>query len=330
MGCLSDGCVAGIRRPLLHKMIEIENLRKDFDGTAAVDGISLEVRRGETLVLLGTSGCGKTTTLRMINRLIVPTSGIIRVEGKDTSREEPVKLRRKIGYMIQGIGLFPHRTIEENILTVPRLLGWSTARCRSRLEDLVQIVNLPQSLLARHPQELSGGQRQRAGLARALAADPPIVLMDEPFGALDPVTRQQVRREFLRIESLTAKTIVLVTHDVTEALELGDRICLMAAGRIEQIGSAAELLFEPKSDFVRDFFEGGRLQSEWMAVTLDNLPLAKDPATDRIFGLPKNLAVSEALPRLENGQEEEFLRVISAFFEYKRSRAGRNAGDPSA
>ena len=310
-------------------MIEIENLRKDFDGTAAVDGISLKVRRGETLVLLGTSGCGKTTTLRMINRLITPTSGTIRVDGRDTSREDPVRLRRKIGYMIQGVGLFPHRTIEENILTVPHLLGWSVERSRARLGDLVKIVNLPQSLLPRYPHELSGGQRQRAGLARALAADPPIVLMDEPFGALDPITRQQVRGEFRKIESLISKTIVLVTHDVTEALELGDRICLMAAGRMEQIGPAAELLFRPKTDFVRGFFEGGRLQTEWMAVTLGDLPLGVDSAGTRILGLPRELVVSEALARLENTDEAAFLRIISAFFEYKRTLADRRGGGAS-
>jgi len=310
-------------------MIEIENLRKDFDGTPAVDGISLEVRSGETLVLLGTSGCGKTTTLRMINRLITPTSGTIRVEGRAASLEDPVQLRRKIGYMIQGVGLFPHRTIEENVLTVPHLLGWSVGRCRSRLGDLMHIVNLPQELLARYPHELSGGQRQRAGLARALAADPPIVLMDEPFGALDPITRQQVRGEFRKIESLISKTIVLVTHDVTEALELGDRICLMSAGRIEQIGPAAELLFQPKSDFVRGFFEGGRMQAEWMAVTLGDLPLAEDSATTRIFGLPKELTVSEALSRLVNEQEKAFLRILSAFFEYKRALTGGDGGGAS-
>ena len=302
-------------------MIEIENLRKDFQGTAAVAGISLEVRRGETLVLLGTSGCGKTTTLRMINRLIIPTSGTIRVDGRDTSREDPVQLRRKIGYMIQGVGLFPHRTIEENILTVPRLLGWSAERCRSRLGVLGEIVNLPGNLLARYPHELSGGQRQRAGLARALAADPPIVLMDEPFGALDPITRQQVRGEFRKIESLISKTILLVTHDVTEALELGDRICLMAAGRVEQIGPAAELLFRPKTDFVLGFFAGGRLQTEWMAVTLGDLPLGADSTGFQTPGLTGELTVAEALSRLENTDEAAFLRIISAFFEYKRALA---------
>jgi len=310
-------------------MIEIEKLTKEFGGIAAVDGINLRVQRGETLVLLGTSGCGKTTTLRMINRLLTPTSGSIRVDGRDTSLEDPVQLRRKIGYMIQGVGLFPHRTIEENILTVPHLLSWSDGRCRKRLADLVEITGLPEDLLPRYPGELSGGQRQRAGLARALAADPPIVLMDEPFGALDPITRQQVRGEFRKIESLVSKTIVLVTHDVVEAMEIGDRICLMANGRIEQIGSAAELLFKPGTAFVRDFFNVGRLQSEWMAVKLDELAWDVDGAGDRILALPGNWSVSEALSHLENRDEASFMRVITAFFEYKRALAGTDSREDS-
>lgn len=296
-------------------MIALEGLTKVFGGFTAVDRVSLEVRPGETLVLLGTSGCGKTTTLRMINRLIAPTAGRILVDGRDTAEEDPVRLRRKIGYMIQGVGLFPHRTVRENILTVPQLLGWDEARCARRLEELIPVVNLEAALLPRFPHELSGGQRQRVGLARALAADPPIVLMDEPLGALDPITRQQVRREFRRIESLVTKTIVLVTHDIAEAVELGDRICLMSRGRIEQIGPAAELLFRPRTDFVRDFFEGGRLQTEWLALTLDELPLA---VADRA-GLPAEATVAEALAELERKDERAFNRVVAAFFAYKRS-----------
>lgn len=305
------GCSNGFRA------IEIENVRKEFGGVTAVNGISLEIMRGETLVLLGTSGCGKTTTLRMINRLIEPSAGTIRVDGRDITHEDPNSLRRKIGYMIQGVGLFPHRTIEQNILTVPRLLGWKRERCMARLQSLLETVNLPPNLLPRYPHELSGGQRQRVGVARALAADPPIILMDEPFGALDPVTRRQVRKEFVQIESLVKTTIVLVTHDVSEALELGDRICLMSAGRIEQIGKASELLFNPRTAFVREFFGKERLQTEWMVLTLADLSLEVD-ADGRIFSQPKNLAVSEALARLEGRDEQAFLRVIKAFFQYKR------------
>jgi osmoprotectant transport system ATP-binding protein len=308
-------------------MIAIEGLRKDFGGFTAVADISLEVAPGETLVLLGTSGCGKTTTLRMINRLIAPTRGVIRVDGRDIAGEDPVQLRRKIGYMIQGVGLFPHRTVEENILTVPQLLGWGRERGRARVAELGAIVNLDADLLPRYPHELSGGQRQRVGLARALAADPPIILMDEPLGALDPITRQQVRREFRRIESLVNKTNVLVTHDIAEAVELGDRICLMSQGRIEQIGPAAELLFRPRTEFVRDFFEGGRLQIEWMAVTLGELPLAEaDRPGEQPFGLAGSTPVAEALAQLEKADETAFGRVITAFFDYKRARAAASGG----
>ncbi len=305
-------------------VIEISNLRKDFGGVAAVDGISLEVRSGETLVLLGTSGCGKTTTLRMINRLLPQTSGVIRVNGRDIAEEDPVRLRRGIGYMIQGVGLFPHWTIEQNILTVPRLLGWTRTRCVSRLNDLVGTVDLSRGLLSRRPEELSGGQRQRAGLARALAADPPIVLMDEPFGALDPVTRRQVRGEFRKIALRLEKTIVLVTHDVGEAIELGDRICLMSAGRIEQIGRPADLLFRPRTDFVRSFFDPGRMQSEWMAIALKDLPLPQ--AGESVLGLPGELTVSDALSLIEDADPAGFLRIIEAFFSYKRSLQDSHGG----
>lgn len=311
-------------------MIAIESLTKVFGGVTAVDHISFEVARGETLVLLGTSGCGKTTTLRMINRLIVPSSGVVRVDGRDTALEDPVQLRRRIGYMIQGVGLFPHRTVRENILTVPHLLGWSPERCQARVDEIMPVVNLDADLLPRWPHELSGGQRQRVGLARALAADPPIVLMDEPLGALDPITRQQVRREFRRIESLVNKTTVLVTHDIAEAVELGDRICLMSAGRVEQVGSAADLLFRPRTDFVRDFFSGGRLQTEWMAVALDELALDPDDNRDgRCFGLDRSTSVADALAWLERSDEAGFNRVVAAFFAHKRSlSAGAEGATP--
>lgn len=298
-------------------MIVLEGLRKEYGGFTAVAELSLEVRAGETLVLLGTSGCGKTTTLRMINRLIVPTAGRIRVDGQDIARTDAVQLRRKIGYIIQGVGLFPHWTVEENILTVPRLLGWNRARSRARVEELLALVNLAPELLGRYPHELSGGQRQRVGLARALAADPPIVLMDEPLGALDPITRQQVRHEFRRIESLVNKTTVLVTHDIAEAVELGDRICLMEHGRCVQTGTPAELLFRPATGFVRDFFDAGRLQTEWMAVKLGDLPLPAAWAAGA--GLAAEARVAEALALLARTDETAFARVVAAFFDYRRA-----------
>jgi osmoprotectant transport system ATP-binding protein len=253
----------------------------------------------------------------MINRLVHPTSGTVKIAGCDTARLDPVELRRRIGYMIQGVGLFPHRTVAENILIVPSLLGWTKMRRRERLEVLSRTANLDHSWWDRFPHELSGGQRQRVGLARALAADPPVILMDEPFGALDPVTRQEVRREFRRIDSVAKKAIILVTHDVAEAVELGDRICLMSRGRIEQIGTPADLLFRPASDFVRDFFAGARLQIEWMAVRLGEV--VEDAATR--FGLAPGMTVADALARLAHHDELKFVELVSAFFAHRRRDA---------
>lgn len=296
-------------------MITVCGLTKKFGGISAVDDISFTVPTRETLVLLGTSGCGKTTTLRMINRLVSPTAGLVRIGGHDTADMDPVTLRRGIGYMIQGVGLFPHRTVEENILTVPALLRWAAPRCQERLAAVSRIVNLDPAWWPRYPQELSGGQRQRVGLARALAADPPVVLMDEPFGALDPLTRQEIRREFRRIETAVRKTTILVTHDIAEAVELGDRICLMSQGRIEQIGTPADLLFRPASPFVRSFFDESRLQTEWMAVRLRELPEAL-PNPD----LSPDLTVAEALAKLARTDEAAFMRLLAAFF--ARTRGG--------
>lgn len=236
-------------------MIEIRNLTKRFASYTAVFDLSLTIAQGETLVLLGTSGCGKTTTLKMVNRLIEPTSGSIRVDGVDVMKQPAFELRRRIGYVIQDGGLFPHYTVAEAIATVPKLLDWGPEMIRERTNELINKLRLPQTLLARYPAELSGGQRQRVGLARALAVRPSIVLMDEPFGALDPFTRRQVRRELFGLNELRETTVVLVTHDVSEALELADRIALMDAGRIVQVGTPDALLTSPASDFVRDFLD---------------------------------------------------------------------------
>ena len=200
---------------------------------ALVSELNLQVERGETLVLLGRSGSGKTTTLKLINRLLEPTAGEVLVEGRRTSDWDPIRLRRRIGYVIQEVGLFPHFTVERNVGLVPSLEGWEPARIRARVEELLRLVGLePEQFASRRPQELSGGQRQRVGVARALAADPPILLMDEPFGALDPVTRAELQREFRELAARLAKTIVFVTHDVREALLLGTRIALLADGRL--------------------------------------------------------------------------------------------------
>ncbi|GAB3493068.1 ABC transporter ATP-binding protein [Spirosoma knui] len=236
-------------------MIDIRNLTKRFSTHTAVDDVSFTVESGETLVLLGTSGCGKTTTLKMINRLIEPSSGSVFVDGTDVRSQYGPDLRRRIGYVIQDGGLFPHYTIAEAVATVPKLLGWDKDAIRQRTVELIKTLRLPETVLNRYPAELSGGQRQRVGLARALAARPPVVLMDEPFGALDPFTRRHVRRELFSLNELKETTVVLVTHDVNEALELADRIALMDKGRIVQIGRPDELLNSPATDFVRDFLD---------------------------------------------------------------------------
>ncbi len=236
-------------------MIEIQNLVKRFASHIAVDNVSLRIGSGETLVLLGTSGCGKTTTLKMINRLIEPSSGTISVDGMDVRRQDGPALRRRIGYVIQDGGLFPHYTVAETIATVPKLLAWEPTAIQERIRELIGKLQLPETVLTRYPAELSGGQRQRVGLARALAARPPVVLMDEPFGALDPFTRRHVRRELFGLNELKETTVVLVTHDVSEALELADRIALMDRGQIVQIGTPNELLNQPANDFVRDFLD---------------------------------------------------------------------------
>jgi osmoprotectant transport system ATP-binding protein len=243
-------------------MIKVENITKTFGEFTAVDHVSFVVQEGENLVLLGRSGCGKTTLLKMINRLIEPSSGEIYIDGDDIYNRRPEELRKRIGYVFQNTGLFPHYTIAENIAIVPRLLGWDKQRIRQRTLLLMEKLHLPGAYLSYYPQQLSGGQQQRVGLARALAVDPPVLLMDEPFGALDPITRASVKKDFKQLDELKHKTMVLVTHDVQEAFELGHRICLMDKGRIVQSGRPEDLLFRPSEDYVRDFFEDQRFQLE--------------------------------------------------------------------
>ncbi|WP_083707400.1 ABC transporter ATP-binding protein [Intrasporangium flavum] len=236
-------------------MIRFESVTKEYpDGTLAVDALSLTAPTGKITVLVGPSGCGKTTSLRMINRMIEPTGGRILIDDRDTSTIDAAELRRGIGYVIQHAGLFPHRTILANITTVPLLLGWDKAKATSRALELMDRVGLPQSFAKRYPSQLSGGQQQRVGVARALAADPPVMLMDEPFSAVDPIVREQLQEEFLRLQSEIGKTIVFVTHDIDEAIKLGDQVAVLrVGGRLAQLAAPEELLSQPVDDFVADF-----------------------------------------------------------------------------
>jgi osmoprotectant transport system ATP-binding protein len=241
-------------------MIRFENVTKRYpDGTTAVDDLSFEVAEGELVTLVGPSGCGKTTTMKMVNRLIEPTGGRILLDGEDIATLDPVVLRRRIGYVIQQVGLFPHKTVLENTATVPSLLGWPRRKARERATELLDLVGLDPSVHGdRYPDQLSGGQRQRVGVARALAADPPVLLMDEPFGAVDPVVRERLQAEFLRLQSQVRKTVLFVTHDIEEAVRLGDRIAVYGNGRIEQFDSPASVLGAPATPYVADFVGSDR------------------------------------------------------------------------
>ncbi|WP_027349911.1 ABC transporter ATP-binding protein [Halotalea alkalilenta] len=241
-------------------MIELDKLSKVFGQkhgtkqTTAVDSVSLTVEEGEICVFLGPSGCGKTTTLKMINRLIEPSSGRVLINGDDTSQMDKVELRRSLGYVIQQIGLFPNMTIEENIVVVPRLLGWDAARMRERARELMAMVALePKQYLSRYPRELSGGQQQRIGVIRALAADPPLLLMDEPFGAVDPVNRGTIQDEFFTMQRTLNKTVIMVSHDIDEAIKLGDKVAMFRDGKLIQFDHPDTILAHPKDDFIRAF-----------------------------------------------------------------------------
>ncbi|MEU9416139.1 ATP-binding cassette domain-containing protein [Streptomyces sp. NPDC048272] len=236
-------------------MIRFEQVTKRYpDGTTAVRDLSFEVAEGELVTLVGPSGCGKTTTMKMVNRLIEPTSGRILVDGEDIAAADPVELRRRIGYVIQQVGLFPHKTVLENTATVPHLLGTPKSKARARAAELLELVGLDPAVYGgRYPEQLSGGQRQRVGVARALAADPPVLLMDEPFGAVDPVVRERLQNEFLALQRTVRKTILLVTHDLEEAIRLGDRIAVYGTGTIEQFAKPATVLAAPATDYVASF-----------------------------------------------------------------------------
>jgi osmoprotectant transport system ATP-binding protein len=253
-------------------MITLSNLTKRFDddGAPAVDALSLEIGAGEICVLIGPSGCGKTTTMRMINRMIERDAGSITVGGRDVMHIDPVLLRRSIGYVIQQVGLFPHLTIADNVATVPKLLGWDAARVERRVDELLALVHMEPGLHRdRFPRELSGGQKQRVGVARALAADPPVMLMDEPFGAIDPITRTSLQDEFLRILRELDKTIVFVTHDIDEAIRMGTRIAIMRAGRLVQYDTPEAILAHPADSFVEAFVGGDRALKRLSLLSVD-------------------------------------------------------------
>jgi osmoprotectant transport system ATP-binding protein len=240
-------------------VIEFRDVSYSVAGASVLSGLNLQVQSGETLVLLGRSGSGKTTTLKLVNRLLSPTAGEVRVNGAPTADADVIALRRSIGYVIQEVGLFPHFTVERNIALVPTIAGWPAPRIRARVEELLRMVGLSSDLAMRRPHQLSGGQRQRVGVARALAADPQILLMDEPFGALDPLTRDELQREFLSLQKTLHKTVVFVTHDLREALRLGSRIALMEAGRLVTIATPHEFLRSTDpwaAAYVRAFKDG--------------------------------------------------------------------------
>ena len=290
-------------------LITFNRVSKTFPGgVQAVKDLSLEISEGETLVLLGTSGSGKTTTMKMVNRLIDPTSGQILIDGADVMEQDPIELRRGIGYSIQSIGLFPHMTVGDNIAVVPRLLKWSKDDIDERIDQLLTMVGLePEEFRGRYPMQLSGGQRQRIGVARALAADPPIVLMDEPFGALDPITREQLQNEFVELESEIRKTVIFVTHDVFEAAKMGDRIALLDEGRLQQLAAPAELVESPANEFVDQFLGQHRFQLSLLTSTIGSLAEAIDSTAEEPAEGGSRLSARHSL--------------IDALDEFKRSKS---------
>ena len=261
-------------------MISLRDVSKRFSNARepAVDSLSMDIYEGETVVLVGPSGCGKTTTMKMINRLIEPSSGSILVDGTEVTAQDPVELRRGIGYVIQSIGLMPHRTIRSNIATVPKLQGWSSDRIEARVNELVEMLGLETEMLSRYPSELSGGQRQRVGVARALATDPPVMLMDEPFGAVDPIVRERLQDQFRELQKELKKTIVFVTHDIDEAIKMADRIAILnKGGVIEQYATPEEILRAPSNDFVKRFVGAERGLKRLALIRVSDIEVEEGP-----------------------------------------------------
>ncbi|WP_340560260.1 ABC transporter ATP-binding protein [Streptomyces sp. GSL17-111] len=280
-------------------MIRFERVTKRYpDGTTAVDDLSLDVAEGELVTLVGPSGCGKTTTMKMVNRLVEPTSGRVLLNGEDVAASDPVRLRRRIGYVIQQVGLFPHRTVLDNTATVPALLGASRTAARRRAAELLDLVGLDPAVHGgRYPDQLSGGQRQRVGVARALAADPPVLLMDEPFGAVDPVVREHLQNEFLRLQSEVRKTVLFVTHDIEEAVRLGDRIAVYGAGRVEQLDSPARILGAPATPYVAEFVGADRGLKRLSVTPIEPADLEQPPVVhldDRLDRAAARLRADDA------------------------------------
>ncbi|MCK6727840.1 betaine/proline/choline family ABC transporter ATP-binding protein [Enterobacter bugandensis] len=314
-------------------MIKLENLTKQFSQKhgqtfKAVDNVNLNVPEGEMCVLLGPSGCGKTTTLKMINRLITPSSGNILINGEDTNGMDTVTLRRNIGYVIQQIGLFPNMTIEENITVVPRMLGWDKARCKARAEELMDMVAMdPHKFLHRYPREMSGGQQQRIGVIRALAADPPVLLMDEPFGAVDPINREVIQNQFLEMQRKLKKTVMLVSHDIDEALKLGDRIAVFRQGKIVQCASPDELLAKPANEFVGSFVGQDRTLKRLLLVSAGDVTDQQPTITVR---------GSTPLPEAFATMDDNDIRAITVVDEhgkplgFVKRREARNASGTCA
>jgi osmoprotectant transport system ATP-binding protein len=318
-----------------HPMIRLSGVSKQYaDGTVAVHELDLDVSRGEMVTLVGPSGCGKSTTLKMVNRLIEPTTGRILIDGQDVTEADPVKLRRGIGYVIQQVGLFPHQKVATNVMTVPLLYGESKATARARAYELMELVGLDPALYAdRYPHQLSGGQRQRVGVARALAANPPVLLMDEPFGAVDPVVRGRLQEEFRRLQRELGKTVLLVTHDIDEAVRMGDRVAVFAqGGRLAQYDEPAVVLGRPADDFVADFVGSSRGLRRLAVTPIDPAhlePLDGVTAGDLAGAIDVDSTLEEALSMLMREDKPvigvrrgpEFLGVLTPNGIHKALRA---------
>lgn len=304
-------------------MITVESISKSFNGKKAVDQISFQAFDQEILVLLGTSGCGKTTTLKMINRLIEADSGNIFIDDKNIRDQKAEELRMGIGFVMQHSGLFPHYTIQQNIAVVPELLKWDKKKTERKTHELLAKLHLSEEVLSRFPHELSGGQQQRVGIARALIADNPVLLMDEPFGALDTITKADIHSEFKSLEELKSKTIILVTHDVQEAFELGHRICLMDQGKIVQTGTPSEMLYHPENDFVLDFFAKNRPLLEYKVTSLHHISPFLTP--ENSYYRPNgtgSTSVWDILQQLSSDHQnaEVYEEVVRAFNQYRKSQ----------